>query len=139
MSKEKGQQVPPPQTIAQSSRPSQATPAPTPAQPMAPQVSKGNPREIPPRIPPHLLHKGKLKVSQKPPNPPPRPPSPAAAAMSGGTAAPKLLGSTPEPYDRNPAKAFWNTLANYYMMNDAIYANDKKKVPAALTNFKTGT
>ena len=61
--------------------------------------------------------------------------------MSGGTAAPKLLGSTPEPYDGNPAKAqaFWNILANYYTMNNAVYGTDEKKVPAALTNFKTGT
>ena len=61
--------------------------------------------------------------------------------MSGGTAAPKLLGSTPKPYNGNPTKAqaFWNTLANYYTMNNAVYATDTKKVPAALTNFKTGT
>ena len=140
MSKAKGQQVPPPQTIAQSLRPSQAAPVPTPTQPTAPQVSKGNPRGTPPQIPPHLLHKEKSKVSQKPPNPPPQPPSPTAT-MSGGTATPKLLGSTPEPYDGNPAKAqaFWNTLANYYIINDTVNANDEKKVPAALTNFKTGT
>ena len=140
MSKAKGQQVPPPQTIAQSLRPSQTTPVPTPTQPIAPQVLKGNPRGTPPQIPPHLSHKGKLKVSQKPSNPLPQPPSPIAA-MSRGTTAPKLLGSTPEPYDGNPAKAqaFWNTLTNYYTTNDAIYANDEKKVPAALTNFKTGT
>ena len=107
---------------------------------MAPQVPKGNPRGTPPQIPPYLLHKGKLKVSQKPSNPPPQPSS-SAAMVSRGTTAPKILGSTPEPYDGNPAKAqaFWNTLANYYMMNETIYANDKKKVPAALTNFKTGT
>jgi len=61
--------------------------------------------------------------------------------MSGNVATPKLLGSTPDPYDGNPAKAqaFWNTLANYYTMNSAVYATDNKKVPAALTNFKTGT
>ena len=61
--------------------------------------------------------------------------------MSRGTAAPKLLGSTPDPYDGNPAKAqvFWNTLANYYTMNSDVYNTDNKKVPAALTNFKTGT
>ena len=137
MSKAKGQQVPPPQTIAQSPRPLQTTPVPTPTQLMAPQVPKGNPRGTLLPIPPH---KGKAKVSQKPPNPPPWPPS-LATAMSGGTVAPKLLGSTPEPYDGNPAKAqaFWNTLASYYTMNNAIYATDEKKVPAALTNFKTGT
>jgi len=61
--------------------------------------------------------------------------------MAGNIATPKLLGSTPDPYDRNPTKAqaFWNTLANYYTMNNAVYNTDDKKVPAALTNFKTGT
>jgi len=61
--------------------------------------------------------------------------------MAGNVATPKLLGSTPDPYDGSPAKAqaFWNTLANYYTMNDAVYNTNDKKVPAALTNFKTGT
>ena len=61
--------------------------------------------------------------------------------MAGNVATPKLLGSTPDPYDGNPTKAqaFWNTLANYYTMNDAVYNTDDKKVPAALTNFKPGT
>jgi len=61
--------------------------------------------------------------------------------MAGNVATPKLLGSTPDPYDGNPTKAqaFWNTLANYYTMNDAVYNTSNKKVPAALTNFKTGT
>jgi len=54
---------------------------------------------------------------------------------------PKLLGSTPDPYDGNPTKAqaFWNTLANYYTMNNTVYNTNDKKVPAALTNFKAGT
>ena len=61
--------------------------------------------------------------------------------MSRGAATPKLLGSAPEPYDGNPTKAqaFWNTLANYYTMNNAVYSTDEKKAPAALTNLKTGT
>jgi len=61
--------------------------------------------------------------------------------MAGNITTPKLLGSTPDPYDGNPAKAqaFWNTLANYYTMNDTVYNTNDKKVPAALTNFKTGT
>jgi len=61
--------------------------------------------------------------------------------MAGNVATPKLLGSTPDPYNGNPTKAqaFWNTLANYYTMNDVVYNTDDKKVPAALTNFKAGT
>ena len=61
--------------------------------------------------------------------------------MAGNVATPKLLGSTPDPYDGNPTKAqaFWNTLANYYTMNDVVYNTNDKKVPATLTNFKTGT
>jgi len=61
--------------------------------------------------------------------------------MAGNVATPKLLGSTPDPYDGNPTKAqaFWNTLANYYTMNNAVYNTDDKKVPVALTNFKAGT
>ena len=61
--------------------------------------------------------------------------------MAGNVATPKLLGSTPDPYDGNPTKAqaFWNTLANYYTMNNAVYNTNDKKVPAALTNFKAGT
>jgi len=61
--------------------------------------------------------------------------------MAGNVATPKLLGNTPDPYDGNPTKAqaFWNTLANYYTMNEAVYNTNDKKVPAALTNFKAGT
>jgi len=61
--------------------------------------------------------------------------------MAGNVVTPKLLGSTPDPYDGNLAKAqaFWNTLANYYTMNDAVYNTNNNKVLAALTNFKTST
>jgi len=75
------------------------------------------------------------------PQRPPSPLNPPPVTMAGNIATPKLLGSTPDPYDGNPAKAqaFWNTLANYYTMNNAAYITNDKKVPAALMNFKTGT
>ena len=40
--------------------------------------------------------------------------------------------------ERNTS-AFWNTLANYYTINDAVYTTDTQKVSSALTYFKMGT
>jgi len=40
--------------------------------------------------------------------------------------------------ERNTS-AFWNTLANYYTINDAVYTTDTQKVSSALTYFKIGT
>jgi len=138
MSKGKAKEEPLPQTLASSSRSSQATPVPTTTQPEAPLVPKGNPKEVPP-IPPHRPRLGRTGPPQRPPSPPAPPPPPVI--MAGNVTTPKLLGSTPGPYDGNLAKAqaFWNTLANYYTMNDMVYNTNDKKVPAALTNFKTGT
>jgi len=53
----------------------------------------------------------------------------------------RLPNSWEVPYDGNPTKAqaCWNTLDNYYTMNEAVYNTNDKKVPAALTNFKAGT
>jgi len=47
----------------------------------------------------------------------------------------------PDPYDGSPDKAiaFWNTLANYYTINDGVYAMNTQKVSSALTYFKIGT
>jgi len=52
-----------------------------------------------------------------------------------------ILGTPPEPYDSSPEKAitFWNTLTNYYAINDGIYTTDAQKVSSALTYFKIGT
>jgi len=139
MSKGKAKEEPLPQTLASSSRSSQATPVPAATQPETPPVPKGNPKGIPPQIPPHWPRSGRTGPPQRPPSPPAPPPPPVI--MAGNVATPKLLGSTPNPYDGNPTKAqaFWNSLANYYTMNDAVYNTDDKKVPAALTNFKAGT
>jgi hypothetical protein len=54
---------------------------------------------------------------------------------------PRLLGTAPEPYDGSPNKAiaFWNSLANYYSMNDTVFNTDNQKVASALTHFKIGT
>jgi len=76
---------------------------------------------------------------QPPPgNPPPNPPAPAAMAQQN---QPRILGTAPDPYDGSPDKAidFWNTLANYYNINDGIYTTDAQKVSSALTHFKIGT
>jgi len=139
VSKGKTKEEPLPQTFASSSRSSETTPVPTTTQPEAPQVPKGKPKGIPPQIPPHRPRSGRTGPPQRPPSPPAPPPPPVI--MAGNVATPKLLGSTPDPYDGNPTKAqaFWNTLANYYTMNDAVYNTNDKKVPATLTNFKAGT
>jgi len=54
---------------------------------------------------------------------------------------PQILGTAPDPYNGFPEKAiaFWNTLANYYTINDGVYAMDTQKVSSALTYFKIGT
>jgi len=54
---------------------------------------------------------------------------------------PRILGTVPEPYDGSPDKAidFWNTLANYYNINDGVYTTNAQKVSSALTHFKIGT
>jgi len=139
VSKGKAKEEPLSQTLASSSRPSQATPVPAATQPETPPAPKGNPKGIPPQVPPHRPRPGRTGPPQRPPSPPAPPPPPVV--MAGNVATPKLLGSTPDPYDGNPTKAqaFWNTLANYYTMNEAVYNTNDKKVPAALTNFKAGT
>jgi hypothetical protein len=54
---------------------------------------------------------------------------------------PQAVGTTPDVFNGNLAKAkpFWNTLKNYYTLNDAIYTNEGQKVAATLTHFKLGT
>jgi len=54
---------------------------------------------------------------------------------------PRLLGTPPDSYDGSPDKAiaFWNTLANYYTINNGVYTTDAQKVSSALTYFKIGT
>jgi len=54
---------------------------------------------------------------------------------------PRILGIAPDPYDSSPEKAiaFWNTLTNYYAINDGVYTTNTQKVSSALTHFKIGT
>jgi len=121
-----------------------------------PPVSKGKaPAPIPPRTrtPVAWAPTPKTSTSQQPVqapppqpaapqpppgNPPPNPPAPAAMAQQN---QPRILGTAPDPYDGSPEKviAFWNTLANYYTINDAVYATNAQKVSSALTHFKIGT
>ena len=51
------------------------------------------------------------------------------------------VGATPEAFDgkASSAIAFWNTLKNYYMVNSAVYADEKARIQSALTHFKLGT
>jgi len=53
---------------------------------------------------------------------------------------PRILGTPPDPYNGSPDKAitFWNTLANYYAINDGIYTTNTQ-VSSTLTHFKIGT
>jgi len=130
--------------------PVQASSLPTPP------VSKGKaPAPIPPRTrtPTSRSSAPKASTSQGPvqapppqpaaPQPPPGPPPPnppAAGAMAQQN-QPRILGTAPDLYDGSPEKAsaFWNTLANYYNINDAVYTTDAQKVSSALTYFKIGT
>jgi hypothetical protein len=56
-------------------------------------------------------------------------------------ATPQAIGTTPDTFDGNPAKAepFWNALENYYTLNNMVYAGEGQKVVTTLTHFKMGT
>ena len=62
-------------------------------------------------------------------------------STSTSTAAPKLLGSPPEPYNGKPdkAEAFWSALESYFYLNSGMFADDNRKIATALTYFKVGT
>ena len=62
-------------------------------------------------------------------------------STSTSTAAPKLLGSPPEPYNGKPdkAEAFWSALESYFYLNSSMFADDNRKIATALTYFKVGT
>ena len=55
--------------------------------------------------------------------------------------APQPIRTPPDPFDGSTEKAtsFWNSLANYYGINDALYTNESRKVVAVLMHFKLGT
>jgi hypothetical protein len=54
---------------------------------------------------------------------------------------PQLMGTAPEAFDGKADKAisFWNTLENYYHVNQAVFNTKAKKIETALTYFKLGT
>jgi hypothetical protein len=54
---------------------------------------------------------------------------------------PCLMGTAPEAFDGKADKAisFWNTLKNYYHVNQAIFDTKAKKIGTALTYFKLRT
>src|SRR6266705_1356764 len=135
---------------SRTTAPVQASSLPTPP------VSKGKqPAPIPPRTRTPTFRSSASKPStsqgpvqapppqpaapQLPPGPPP--PNPPAARAMAQQNQPRILGTAPDLYDGSPEKAstFWNTLANYYAINDAVYATDTQKVSSALTYFKIGT
>jgi len=147
------------QAISQPASPAtQASTHPQPTQTSSlptPPMSKGKPpAPVPPRTrtPTSRSSAPKASTSQGPAQAPlpqpaapqlppgnlPNPPAPAAMAQQN---QPRILGTAPDPYDGSPDKAidFWNTLANYYNINDGIYTTNAQKVSSALTHFKIGT
>ena len=62
-------------------------------------------------------------------------------STSISTAAPKSLGSPPEPYDGKPdkAEAFWSALELYFYLNSGMFADDNRRIATALTYFKVRT
>jgi hypothetical protein len=121
--------------------PSSSTPpSSAPQAPQVPPPPGGNPP--PTQNPPAAVQAPTLRQPVPPPpsggNPPPVP-NPPAANMA--TAPPRPIGTAPDAFDGNAAKAepFWNALKNYYTLSDAVYADEGWKVAAALTHFKMGT
>jgi hypothetical protein len=82
-------------------------------------------------------------IQQAPPPPPGGNPPPALNPPAANIAAapPYTIGTTPDAFDGNLAKAesFWNALENYYTLNNVVYTNEGQKVAATLTHFKMGT
>jgi Retrotransposon gag protein len=108
--------------------------------PQAPPPPGGNP-PLAQNQPPMAAAPAPVQPVLPPPggNPPPAPPPAQAAPMA--QAPPRPIGMAPDTFDRNPAKAepFWNALKNYYTINNVVYADEGRKVAAALTHFKMRT
>jgi len=113
-------------------------PAPNPPRPRTPATRTPAPKASTSRQPIQAPPPQPAAPQPPPGNPPPNPPAPAAMAQQN---QPRILGTTPDPYDGSPDKAiaFWNTLANYYAINDGVYTTNAQKVSSALTHFKIGT
>jgi hypothetical protein len=54
---------------------------------------------------------------------------------------PKVLGSTPEPFNGKGEKAegFWSSLENYFYLNIDHYTDENRRIASALMYFKQGT
>jgi len=65
----------------------------------------------------------------------------ATSTTPGTQPRERILGSALEPFNGKSAHAetFWNTLENYYYLNDSVFPDEGKKVAVALTHFKLGT
>jgi len=113
-------------------------PAPIPPQTRTPVARAPTPRASTSQQPVQAPPPQPAAPQPPPGNPPPNPPAPAAMAQQN---QPRILGTAPDPYDGSPEKAiaFWNTLANYYAINEAVYTTNAQKVSSALTHFKIGT
>jgi len=129
--------TPPTQT---SSMPSSSAQVPVPTQQIPPLPPGGNP---PPAQNPPAAVQVPAPIQQAPPPPPGGnpPPAPNPPAANKAAAPPQAIGTTPDAFDENLAKAepFWNALENYYTLNNAVYADKEQKVAATLTHFKMGT
>jgi hypothetical protein len=105
--------------------PTPAAPAPAPVPPAPPLPPGGNPPPVPLPTPAAPAPAPVLPAPPLPPggNPPPVPPPAPAIPMANPP--PRAIGSTPDVFDGNPAKAepFWNALENYYTLNNAVYMN----------------
>jgi hypothetical protein len=57
------------------------------------------------------------------------------------TTAAKLVGTPPEQFDGTATKAesFLSALQNYYYLNEALFADESRRVASALSHFKVGT
>jgi hypothetical protein len=125
------------------SAPENTLPTPTT---QGPRAGPSRPLTVPPRpaSPSHAPVRRPRTTAPlvNPPAPPVNPPAPPMAAAAGGNAPrERILGAHPEPFDGKAANAetFWNSLENYYYLNDNIFPDQGRKVAAALTHFKLGT
>ena len=69
------------------------------------------------------------------------PAAPPVNPVMAAPANPKILGTLPESFDGKPEKAenFLAQLKNYYYLNTDVFADESRRVSAALTHFKSGT
>ena len=120
--------LPTPQTAGTSLAP-QRQPSPSPPQQQLPPVQPAVPAPPPP-----VQARGPVLPAQPPP---------AAVPVNPVMAnpAPKIVGTLPESFDGKPDKAetFLAQMRTYYNLNADAFADESRRVNAALTHFKSGT